>query len=135
MSVVVIYSPDEFGRAALAAAVAEAVRRSEKLIVLNPTKGDAYVDTKFADAEDLNHLQEQINGLGFEAEVRADVVPDVAQAVLDTADQENASLIVIGIRPRTPVGKLLMGSVAQRLILGATCPVLSVKPDPGDHPR
>ncbi|MET1038318.1 MAG: universal stress protein, partial [Aeromicrobium sp.] len=40
-----------------------------------------------------------------------------------------ASLIVVGIRPRTPVGKLLLGSVAQRLILDAECPVLAVKPD------
>ena len=36
--------------------------------------------------------------------------------------------IVIGIRHRTPVGKLIMGSVAQRVIIDATCPVIAVKP-------
>ena len=37
-------------------------------------------------------------------------------------------MIVVGVRHRTPVGKLLLGSVAQRVILDAPCPVLAVKP-------
>jgi nucleotide-binding universal stress UspA family protein len=36
--------------------------------------------------------------------------------------------VVIGMRRRTPVGKLLMGSVAQRILLGAECAALAVKP-------
>jgi nucleotide-binding universal stress UspA family protein len=39
---------------------------------------------------------------------------------------------VVGLRHRTPVGKLLMGSVSQRILLGARCPVLAVKP--GEDP-
>jgi nucleotide-binding universal stress UspA family protein len=39
----------------------------------------------------------------------------------------NADLIVIGLRRRTPVGKLIMGSAAQTILLEADCPVLAVK--------
>lgn len=129
MSVVVMYSPDEFGRVALAYGATEAARRSERLIVVNPTKGDSYVDSKFAHDDELAMLHAALDRLEVESEIRHDVVPDIAGAVLDAARDSDASLIVVGIRPRTPVGKLLLGSVAQRLILDSTCPVLAVKPD------
>jgi nucleotide-binding universal stress UspA family protein len=129
MSVVVMYSPDEFGRAALTYGATEAARRAERLVVVNPSKGDAYVDTKFVREDELERLRSALARLDVESEVLHDVVPDIAGAVLHAASTTGASLIVVGIRPRTPVGKLLLGSVAQRLILDAECPVLAVKPD------
>ncbi len=132
MTVVVMYSPDEFARAALSYGATEAARREEKLVVVNPTKGDSYVDSKFAREDDLAALRIALDRLEVESEILHDVVPDIAGAVLHAASTTGASLIVVGIRPRTPVGKLLLGSVAQRLILDAECPVLSVKPDGSD---
>jgi nucleotide-binding universal stress UspA family protein len=63
-----------------------------------------------------------------EHEVRQDVVADVAEEMLRVARDTSAQVLVIGLRHRTPVGKMIMGSVAQHVLLDAPCPVLAVKP-------
>ena len=52
---------------------------------------------------------------------------DPAQDLIEVAESEGAALIVIGLRRRSPVGKLLLGSNSQTLLLHADCPVLAVK--------
>jgi nucleotide-binding universal stress UspA family protein len=52
---------------------------------------------------------------------------DVAEAVLRLAVEAGAELLVIGARRRTPVGKFLLGSLTQTIILGADMPVMVVK--------
>ncbi|WP_311380638.1 universal stress protein [Arthrobacter sp. ISL-69] len=51
--------------------------------------------------------------------------------MIDASYEEDVELIVIGVRRRSPVGKLFLGSTAQRVILEAGCPVTAVKPDVG----
>lgn len=123
-AVVVAYSPDEYGEAALAAGAEEASRRSVPLVVVNATRGDAYVDPHFADADTVERLRERVG----EVEVLQEVVPDVGAEVVRVAQERDADLVVVGVRHRSPVGKALMGSVSQRVLLDATCPVLAVKP-------
>ena len=50
-----------------------------------------------------------------------------AEDLLSVAESSSAELIVIGLRRRSPVGKLILGSNAQRILLDAHCPVLAVK--------
>ena len=55
-----------------------------------------------------------------------------SDAVLGVAEEVGAELLVVGIRRRSPVGKALLGSNAQRIILNAACPVLTVRVDDTD---
>lgn len=123
-TVVVAYSPDEYGEAALEAGAEEAGRRGVPLVVVNATRGDAYVDPHFADADTVTRLRERLG----EVEVLQEVVSDVGGEVVRVAEERDAELVVVGIRHRSPVGKALMGSVSQRILLDARCPVLAVKP-------
>ena len=128
MTIVVAYSADKYGEAALEHGAAEAARGQDKLVVVNVTKGDAYVDTRYAGEEAGAELQGRLDALEVDAELRQVMSPDVADEILDVARSEDARLVVVGIRRRTPLGKLVLGSVAQHVILDAECPVLAVKP-------
>ena len=128
MSIVVAYSADRYGAAALEHAAGLARKDRTRLVVVNATLGSSLVDSRFAHDADIAALQDELAAEGLDVVVRHDVVDDVADAVIAAADEEQATLIVVGIRHRTPVGKLLLGSVAQRIILEAHCPVLAVKP-------
>lgn len=127
-AIVVAYSPDEYGAAALEHGAAHARAGDAPLVVVNATRGDAPVDRRFAHDADIAGLEARLRDEGLDVTVRHDVVPDVAEAVLAAAREVDAGLVVVGIRRRTPVGKLLLGSVAQQVILEADCPVLAVKP-------
>lgn len=127
-TIVVGWTPDEFGRAAVEAAAVEAGFRDADLLLVNATAGDALVDERYARRADLDRLQEQLRALGIGYEIRQTMGDDVADEVIAAADSTQAVLVVIGLRKRSAVGKLIMGSVAQRVLLGAHCPVLAVKP-------
>jgi nucleotide-binding universal stress UspA family protein len=130
VSVVVGYVPTREGRAALSRACAESLLRRTKLIVINSNRGGKDFDTDEAgrfEAE-LLAVQNQLDEAGVEHEVRQLVRGnEPSQDLIEVADEVNADFIVIGLRRRTPVGKLILGSNAQRILLDASCPVLAVK--------
>lgn len=128
MVIVVGYYPAAPGQAALVRAVEEAQLRGSRLVVVNSSRGDALVDRRFAQGHDVAELEATLNASGVEWQLLQPVRGhDAAAEILEAADSTRADLIVIGMRHRTPVGKLIMGSTAQRVLLDARCPVLSVK--------
>ena len=127
-TIVAGWTPDEYGEAALARAVEEASLRAGRVVVVNATRGDALVDERYADEKQLARLTAGLTERGVAVDVRRSMGGEVGDQVLAVAAEVSADLIVIGLRRRTPVGKLLMGSVAQRILLGAECAVLAVKP-------
>ncbi|HBX76076.1 MAG TPA: universal stress protein [Acidimicrobiaceae bacterium] len=130
MTIVVGYIPTPEGRAALEAARREAAKDKVRLVVVNSHKGGAsYRDEEAVRADDeLDIVRNTLESEGQKFEVRNLVRGnDPTDDLLDIAEEEKASLIVIGIRRRSAIGKLVMGSNAQRILLEADCPVLAVK--------
>lgn len=126
--IVVGYSADVFGQAALEHGIAEAKLRGTTLRVINSTPGNAYVDAHFAQAAEVHDIEERLANCGVEFELSQPVGVDAAEELLKAMDSPEAELLVIGIRHRNPVGKLLLGSVSQQLLLECPKPVLAVKP-------
>lgn len=52
---------------------------------------------------------------------------DVGDRLVDASYEDDVELVVIGIKRRSPVGKVLLGSVAQRVLLEGNSAVLAVK--------
>ncbi|MFH5212023.1 universal stress protein [Antrihabitans spumae] len=126
--IVIGYSADEFGDAALEHGIAEAKVRGANVLVVNSTKGDALADPAFAPSGQVRDLEELLASSGVPYELTQLVGVDVVDSLLDAMEKPEAELLVIGIRHRTPVGKLLLGSHSQQLILRCPKPVLAVKP-------
>lgn len=132
MAVVVGYIPTAEGRAALRRALTEARLRRTKVVVVNSQHGGRDFDQR-----DLELFEEELAGVraaleseGLEYEVRGLVRGnDPAEDLITVADEVDADLVVIGLRKRSPVGKLVLGSNAQQILLDATRPVLAVKAD------
>ncbi|WP_235733456.1 universal stress protein [Mycolicibacterium neoaurum] len=108
--------------------IAEAKFRKTSLLVINSTRGDALADPRFAQEARIDDVERHLNESGVDYAVRQEVGVDTADELLEAMDSPDAELLVIGIRQRNPVGKLLLGSVSQHLILECAKPVLAVKP-------
>ncbi len=129
MTVLVAYVPTPEGDAAFAAAVEEAARRGERLVLLNSPREGAPISAAMAGEDTVRALADRASAAGVELDVRQQAhAGDTADEVVRVAGEVDASMIVIGMRRRSPVGKLLMGSTAQRILLDADRPVLAVKP-------
>ena len=127
MPIIVGYTTKPEGEAALRHAVLEAHAHAESLVVLNIGWG-VHPETSMAREDDLDAVRSTLTAAGIEHQVRQLVRgKEPAEEICALADEVDASLIVIGLRRRSPVGKLLLGSNAQQILLGANCPVVAVK--------
>jgi nucleotide-binding universal stress UspA family protein len=130
MTIVVGFSANALGRAALTTAVSEAKLRRQPLLVINSSRGDAYADPTFAHQADWDWVQATLDEAGVDFSVRQELRgKDPSEEILDVITEVGASLCVIGLRRRSQVGKMLLGSNAHRILMESPCPVLSVRPD------
>ena len=129
-NVVVGYVPKPEGEAALTSAISEAKLRGARVVVVNSHRGGQDFDRAASQKveDQMETVRSRLTEAGVEHEVRQLVRGfEPAEDLIGIADDVSAELIVIGLRRRSPVGKLILGSNAQRILLDAKCPVLAVK--------
>lgn len=129
MTVLIGYVPTPVGDAALVAGLAEAAAHGEDVVVLNSPRRGSTVDADLIGPEASAQLVERAAAAGVTARVlQPEHGSDIVEAFTSAVENTSARLVVIGLRRRTPVGKLMMGSDAQRLLLELDAPILAVKP-------
>ena len=137
MTVLLAYSPTSAGLAAARAAAEEAKRRgSEDVTIVSvlgtraATPPPAPVSGVSAEQE-LDAVAEDLVRQGLRVNVEHESSGDVVEYIKAVAERVKPSVVVIGLRRRTAVGKLLLGSTSQRLLLELDYPIVAVKAPDG----
>jgi len=130
MTVAVAHQVSTTARLALTHAAQEARYRGTDLAVLHVVNSSLDPDTE--EAYRLGVSDEIDRAVGPDSDVTwklhlKSVSGDVGEAIVDLVDRLGPDLLVVGARHRSPVGKALLGSVTQTIILEASVPVLVVK--------
>lgn len=94
---------------------------------MNSSGRHSHTDPLLAAESDLEKLVTRAQDAGASARAVRGDGEDGPDALIEASEAAGVKMLVIGIRKRSQVGKLLLGSDAQRILLDATCPVLAVK--------
>lgn len=93
---------------------------------LPPALVQELLDTTYREARTaLEAMREAPRDPGLEVSARVEQGP-VATRILEVARDENADLVVMGTHGRTGLGRVMLGSVADRVVRSAACPVVTV---------
>ena len=135
MTIAVAQNDSPEGYAALLHAAREALFQQKPLAVLHVVGSEL----SGSEPEQMRaRIEQSLDAAGFEGlEWTLHVAPDEegrAAALVTLTEQVVADLLVVGSRPRTPIGKFLLGSTVQRVVLDSPVPVLVVKARRPDGP-
>jgi len=131
MNILVGYDGSNAAKDALKFAKNHAKAFEAKIIVVKSVTSHHPLDPGIFQAADEKlerEIQNQLNGDITSYETRLLVSSrSSGENLVWFAEQSNVSKIIIGVRKRSKVGKFLLGSTAQYVILHAPCPVVSIK--------
>jgi len=126
----------EMSRFALDYATNDAIRNGAKMLIVHALavpsveQGEGMLHSA-VEPEDLQTAERRLTAIKpnteevhFEHRL---VTGEPAKEILRLAKDENVDLIVMGTHGRTGLMRALMGSVAERVVRDATCPVVTVK--------
>ncbi len=132
MKIVVGYVMTDESKAALDWAIRQAERGDTHIVVTHSIRGGGGMDAEQEEVltyrKELDAIEKRLSDAGIPHTTRRLIrgltpAEDLAQVVTE----EEADLLAIGIREQSRVGKLLMGSDGQEILLTAPCPVVAVK--------
>ena len=128
--IVVGYDGSNTGKAALAVAKEQSKAFGANVFVIESQVGGSATD-----AQDIKEGEENLEFA--ESYLKEQNIPcethllvrgvEPGEDIVQFAKDNDADLIIVGVRRRSKVGKLMFGSTAQFVILEAPCPVLTVK--------
>ncbi len=128
MTILVAYVSRPEGKAALDKAIEMSKERKEPLLIVNAGPGGQQEDASLVPSFEVEQIEAQIAEQGVEGEFKQFVRgKDAVEEINDLVETRDISILIIGLRRRTAVGKLLLGSVAQEILMTVSCPVLCVK--------
>jgi nucleotide-binding universal stress UspA family protein len=126
MTLVVGYVRTPEGEAALATAL-DLLQDGERLVVVSKAEPDELAG-EFSEEQDADALGADLRDRGVAADVLLLAAGDEpAEVIVSQAVAADARLVVIGMRRRSPVGKMLLGSTAQEVLFTAPCPVVTAR--------
>lgn len=128
MTILVAYVPRPEGQAALDKGIELARERNAFLMVVNVAPSGISDEDAHADATDVERVEQLLSVSGIQSEFKQfargkNVVDELENMVANS----KSTMLVIGLRRRTAVGKLIMGSMAQEILMNVSCPILAVK--------
>lgn len=128
-AILISYLPSRIGEAAFVAGMREAKERGLPAVLVNAPRRGAAVDRNMIDVAASKALVDRAHDAGVTLTVVQPVHEDPVTAISQVAKEGSYRLLVLGIRKRSQVGKLLLGSTAQRILLELDLPILAVKSD------
>lgn len=114
------------GRKAIELAAREAEPDGQVILVGTAVVGDHLTDNVEAVQAFLSRIEKELADEGVACRSEWTVGESLGEATLRIAKEEDSDLIITSLRRRSPVGKAILGSFEQEILLGATCLVLCV---------
>ncbi|WP_336819614.1 universal stress protein [Gordonia sp. MMO-8] len=125
--IVVGYAGGSAGRACLEQGIVEATVRDTSMLLISAVSTGR--GQRMVDADEIAEVQARLSRSGIKFEIRQPIGADPSEELLRAMDADDADVLVIGMRRRTQVGKLFMGSTSQYLLIECSKPILVVKPN------